>query len=484
MLTHTKIKYARFAPDQSDDNPAFSDAIMNVEPALDGWKPLKGFDVIGSGLGAQCLGAVTVFLPSGGTDIYAGTSSKLLKYNSGTASWDTLNTGFSVPSGYFWSFKQFGKYLVAVNGSDTNQYIDLTVASAFADLTGSPKARYVNSSGDFLVLLALVSNPNQLAWSGINNIFQWTYRENLSDYQPIPDGGAITGFVGYDTGGVVFLERHMEIMERNDRASVFSFRTVQENLGAFSPQSIVPFRNSFAWYDQSGFYMGPEGEPIGAEMVNDFVMNSADTEDLALMSGIYDQTSKIVWWLFTTSEGTYLRVGYDTVLKQWTQSNAQVNFQLLAVTPGYTYDSVSALDMTYDEANYTYDSSFWQGSSAVSLAGFNDDGDFGYFQTGSLEAVLETVDVEFNPGAAAFMGELRLRIDAPISDVTYKVGKKRFLGDTTVWTGNLTAHERSGKAKPRANANRHRVRSTIAANSLWNNAGYADAWMRASGALA
>ena len=57
----------------------------------------------------------------------------------------------------------------------TDFFFDLTAASAFADLAGSPpQARYVAVIGRFLVLSGLPSNPYRIQWSGLNATTAWT----------------------------------------------------------------------------------------------------------------------------------------------------------------------------------------------------------------------------------------------------------------------------------------------------------------------
>src|SRR5258708_3765371 len=137
---------------------------------------------------------------AGGWVIFAGSTTKLYKFNSGTSTWDDYSRisggAYNVPVGDYWSWAQFGSKVLATNFNDNLQVIDIdTGAAAFADGAGSPpKARYVGIVGDFVFLACLNSNPRKVRNSAINDTTGWTIGTNLCDEQELPDGDNITGF--------------------------------------------------------------------------------------------------------------------------------------------------------------------------------------------------------------------------------------------------------------------------------------------------
>ena len=48
-LTPVSIPLAPYAPDMSDYTNGYSDAILNVEPHLDGYGPLPSWSAVGNG---------------------------------------------------------------------------------------------------------------------------------------------------------------------------------------------------------------------------------------------------------------------------------------------------------------------------------------------------------------------------------------------------------------------------------------------------
>lgn len=470
-IVNIDIPVSRFMPDQSDYNPRASGAIFNVQPKAQGWGPLNDFATLGSGLGAACRGGLTVNLQGGTKDMYAGTAADLLKFDPSDSSWSSVKGEvYSVPDGRNWSMVQYGTHLIAVNGDDDNQYIEIEAGTTFGDLPNAPKAFRAGVSGDFLFMLGLASNRRQLAWSGVNDFDHWTFREKLSDYQELPKGGDIQGFVGYENGGFVFMERAVYKMIRVPTDSVFNFDEHLKHIGLFAPDSLVEVNNTFFWYDQSGFYGGADAINIGAEKVNDYIRRIADAEKRSKMVGCYDPRTKIIWWLFNLDSGGQLMLGYDHILKEWTQANMMVDYIFPVVAPGYTYETWGDLFATYgDLPNISYDSSFWDGSRVELMGGFNSSGDFGYFESTPLEAILETHDIRASSGRATKLNRIRPISDAPYGSYNVEIGTRKFEGDPILWHDPITPNQKSGWMISRKRGASHRAKITIDAGTDWHN---------------
>lgn len=466
------VPFAEYAPDLSDYSPEFSDAILNVEPTQDGYGSLPGFDTIGDGLGAEPRGAITVRKADGTTDIYAFTATNAFKYNGSTTSFDDVTRlsggDYATADGVDWSLAQYGSRLIATNGVDAVQYIDVDSGSNFAALPNAPAAFYVAAVGDFVLLSRLVSNPRAVAWSGVNDSEWWTYGQRGSDQQVLPDGGKIQGAVGQNSGAVIFQDDKIRLMERVSGNLVFSFRVLHEAIGCFSPNSIIPVRNSFFWYDQGGFYEGLEANPIGAERVNRFIEANSNAAFRKVMRGAADPTKKLVWWLIQDSDDTRYMLGFDWVLRKWTRATMDVDYIFPAISPGYTIDGMAALGYSIDELPYPMDSTFWQGTGVRTLAGFTGAGDYGYFQTSSLAATLETHDIELAKGDYAFVNSMRLTGDPSYANVTGKIGTRRFHGEAITWSSGQTPNSTTGRMWFRKRGKTHRARIEIAASD-WDN---------------
>lgn len=481
-LNPLPVAFAPFAPDLSDYTPGYSDAIWNVEPYPDGYGPLPAWAAVGSALAAAAKGAITVRLLTGSTSIFALSATKAYKLDSSDITWDDVTrlAGGDYGATAYWGLVQYGTYLVATNGTDATQYIDVDSGTNFAALTNAPKGTYCAAMGDHLLLGKIENDPRAVAWSGVNDATYWTYGYRGSDYQTFPDGGDVKGVIGYGNGAVVFQSDKIRVIERTGGNYVFSTRVLHERLGCFAPYSIVQARNQFFWYDQAGFYMGLEGRPIGNERVNRYVEGISTSAGRALIRGCPDPSRDMVWWIIPKADGTTFMLGYDYTHDKWTQSDTQLDLLFAAISPGYTIDGLGTLGYTMDTIPYPFDSPFWQGSGVQTLAGFSTAGAYGYFQDDPQIATFETVDLELATGETGYVNALRITGDMDYSAVTAQTGYREFPGDPITWTTETAADASTGRVWLRARGSTLRFKVNIA-SSDWSNATSVMAWVRKAG---
>jgi hypothetical protein len=123
--------------------------------------------------------------------MFAGSQNELFILDS-----DLTLDNVSNPSGYTgdpedrWNFVQFGTTVIAANKNVPLQSYVTGVSTTFADITGSPEAKYVTVVRDFVVTGYQTAHPFRVQWSGINDATTWTFSQiTQSDFQDIPDSG-------------------------------------------------------------------------------------------------------------------------------------------------------------------------------------------------------------------------------------------------------------------------------------------------------
>jgi hypothetical protein len=331
-------------------------------------------------------------------------------------------------------------------------------------------------------LLGLSTDNRAVAWSGVNDATYWTYGYRGSDTQTFPDGGEVMGAIPVADGAVVFQKDKIRIIRRVGGNYIWGINVLHENLGCFAPWSIIPARNTFMWFDQAGFYMGMEGKPIGAEKVDFYAKEQSDDSKIDEIRGTTDPARNLAWWLIPKSDGTTFLLGYDWVLDRWTQCDVNLDYIFKAISPGYTIDGMATLGYTtIDSLPYPVDSPFWQGTGIQTLAGFGSTGKYGYFAGNYREATLETVDIEFSKGGAAFINATRLDGDCSTTNITGQIGTRKFPGDTISWGNVVAADADTGRIWLRAMGATHRLRFTIAEAATWEHANNATIWLRKAG---
>lgn len=484
MTVPVTIKLADYAPDASEYNPAVTDYLRNVIPVGDGYGPFPGWAAFGTALAARCRGAITVRKLDGSTAMFAGTATNLYRFSSASNSWVSVTRlsggSYAVPDATDWCFTLFGNKLIATNGYDDNQYIDIDSGNNFAALSNSPKAFYCCTAGDFLILGRLTANQKGFAWSGINDTTYWTYGYKGSDEQTLADGGLIRGLVAIGNDIVLLQDDGSQVAERVGGNFVFKVSRVTQNIGCYAPSSIVAVRDTFFWWGPGGFYEGINANPIGFEKVDATVRELADAEKLREMRGSYDPDRNLVWWIIKKTDGSAFLIGYNWALKKWAYVEIDIDFMFPAISPGYTIGDLATLGYTMNELPYPFDSAFWTGNGIRTLAGFTTAGAFGWFQATPPAARVETIDMSFAEGETAFVNRFRAITDAPYTAISGAVSVRRYPGKASVWKASVAATEQTGHIWTRARGNTHRFRLDIAPSD-WGNISSLQAWVRKAG---
>jgi hypothetical protein len=149
--------------------------VLNVVPRGDGYGPFPSLAAISASLGAQCRAPLRRSKPT--ARLWCSRrrrptfSSSTIQRLHGRTCPRAAGLIRALSSGELWRFVQFNNLVIAVQANVVPQVFDVSSATAFADLAGSPpQARYVDIVGRFVVLTGLLSNPNRVQWSGLNDV--------------------------------------------------------------------------------------------------------------------------------------------------------------------------------------------------------------------------------------------------------------------------------------------------------------------------
>lgn len=382
-----------WTPDLSDFQGGAGEA-LNVIPGSRSYRPLKAFSAYSTTpLTARAQGAAYFRDTNGNAKMYAGDATKL--YLLSTAAWvdasRTSGGAYATSADDAWDFAQFGTLAIACNGTDTPQKITIDSGSNFAALGGTPPSgpRYVEIMGDFVVFARLLANRLKTQWSAINNAEDYVASATTqSDSQTIPEGGDITGLIGYEYGGLVFQERSIRRMDYVGSPVIFSFKKIANDIGATIPGSIAGFSDRAFFCHRSGFFMVVGGQavvPIGAEKVDQTFWGSGtdaiDTQYMTRVSSAVDPVNKVYGILYcglgTGHNGTPNRLllfHWDT--GRW--SHAQPgSLELLfsgSSQTGWTLDSLDNYSTGTNLLTYTstFDNAAWSASAASVTSGQSD----------------------------------------------------------------------------------------------------------------
>lgn len=399
--------FGEYKPDISDYEGSTEQGILNVVPRADGYGPFPSLASLSASLGAQCLGAFEANKSDGSVLVFAATSTDLYVMNNTTFAWSkvSISGGYSAVSvGEQWQFVQFNSLVIAVQGNAVPQVFNVTSSTLFANLAGSPpQARYVTVvSGVFVVLSGLLSNPNRVQWSGLNDVngsTSWTPGLNSSDFQDLADGGFCRGVAGSQAGGIIVQDTVVRgMIYQPGSPIIFQIEKIADGLGIYGPYSLIRSGSTVFFFSLKGFQrIDPGGVPvpIGRERVDRTFFTDLDVSSLGLFHGIADPRSSRVLWVYKSVNGIAGRFDkallYDPVLDKFTplRFSGELLFQM--AQPGVTLEGLDALfGSNLDSMTQSLDS--FPAASVPELAAFDSSHVLNFFRGPNLEATLQTAE--------------------------------------------------------------------------------------------
>jgi hypothetical protein len=289
-----RIPVGQWAPDSAGVDSTVLFGATNVFPTASGYGPVRGLAPTGNALPAEAKGAFGVQKSNLTWDFYAGTATKLYKFNSSSGGWtDVSNPSatYSVAANAFWSFFTDGDKLYATHANAPLQFIDIDTGTQFANVGGSPPLAAIGAAVDeFIVLAGLTDDPFAVQWSSIGNPNEWTPGLNLGDIQRFPVGGPVTAFSGGEFG-VVFQEQAIRSMVfAAGSAEVFQFSKAEEGRGAVSAWSTVQIGARVFFVDRTGLFefTGGQSQPIGTQRVNKWFNDNVNTSTFKKIQVVSD----------------------------------------------------------------------------------------------------------------------------------------------------------------------------------------------------
>lgn len=347
------IPFGEYRPDLSDYEASTEQNVINVVPRGDGYGPFPSLVALSQSLGLQVRGAFEAVKTDGSVMVFAGTATDLFLLSNTDFSWSKVSLAGgpygALTAGDLWQFRQFNNLVIAVQANVLPQVFDISSASAFSNLAGSPpQARYIDIVGKFVVLGGLVSNPNAIQWSGLNDVNganSWTPGINSADIQPLADGGSVRGLAGGETGVVMqdTIIRRMIYLPGDPR--VFQIEKIAEGLGVYGAYGIVRSNASVFFYSIKGFHrIDPGGvpTPIGRERVDRTFFTDLDATQPQLFQGVADPRSSRIIWVYKSVNGATNQFDkaliYDTVLDRFTPARFSGEFLFSMSQPGVTLE--------------------------------------------------------------------------------------------------------------------------------------------------
>ena len=442
------INFGPFRPDVEGVDRNIMVDVVNVTPALGGFRPVGSLAATTDALLDVCIGSASFLDETGSGITFAGTAAGLFRLADDKSWTDVTKVGgpYATATGERWRFAQFGTLGIATNFSDPPQKIDLTNPTAvFENLGGTPpNARYVTVVASFLEFgnLSDIGGvnvfPSRVQWSGLNDAEEWTPGINSSGLQDFLDGGPVQGLVGGDTGYIFQTQGIQRQIFIPASDLIFQFDKVETDRGLLASGSLVHIARQIYFLDRNGFYVFDISEnksiPIGVDKIDRFFnLNKRVNTDLLIQS-TFDPVNHFIVWSYVSTD-TVGNIPDRILIYNWeTKEFSKINIKTTAfvqfVTSRVSLDELDSFG-TMETLPFSLDSPFWSGGNVI-LGIFGSDDKLSNLTGPFLEALLETADAQLNPGGRTYISGITPVIDAPA--VFVKIGFRERIGDNIQFT--------------------------------------------------
>ena len=474
-----QIPFGEWLPDQPEYlNPGATTA-NNVYYAVNSYKRFPSLVSYSSNnIGADSRGAGSFRDNSGNVFNFVAKNTDIYQLDGGTF---TSRKG-SLTGGNtdYFTFTQFGNYVIASNGVDAPQYYLMGTSTNFANLSaiatsGSvPTFRVSGVIRDFLVTGNQPTNQNRIQWSGINDITTWAAGTKQADQQDLPGSGGEIVAITSGEYGYVFRQNSIVRMDYVGGATVFRLSVISPNRGAVYGRTVCQDNRRVFFYADDGFFEvnGDQVVSIGAEKVNRFFdvdLNKAFTDRIC---AAVDPFNQLALWLYPSASNTanttgicYKVIIYNYATQKWSTADASASTIFTQFVGAYTVELMDIISENLDSINIALDTDFWNGGQMY-LGAIDNNFKASIFSGTENEGTIETRELELFPGHRSSITNIRPIVDAT---ATVTIKSKERLADTAS-ESSTSSMITSGNNPVRQSGRYFKIKVVTPSGSVWTHA--------------
>lgn len=440
--------------------------LTNAQNALwtaNGYRPYLPL-VGGPALPAQCLGAIACYDTSGELWAYAGTATDLYVLSGGA--WVNRSKAAGGYTSTGWSFDVYGACVYASDGTDPIQSLTIGSGVNFADdddADPAPKGKVLGVIRDFLFVGNLFPGtvnavPYGVQWSAVANAASFPSPDTQQAYAALagnqflyPKYGPVMHISDNESFGLIFQQSGIVLAEYVGGNEVFQFYTTEKKRGAMGQNAVVQVGQKYYFASPDGFFVtdGQTTTPIGYGQVDTWFFDNANPATLGNICAAADTENKLVYFAFQSNSGGMTADGL------WTADAAQG----VDGDASSTFDTILAYNYAEEQWSYcTQEQEFmFTGLNANGgwvPFGFDTAHKYGGYTGNPGNAVLETLDFNFNQGGRSLISRVR-SLSQGTSQI--RVGSRVREQDQVKWTSYYPGNSRDNVAGLRSEGVYHRI---------------------------
>ena len=471
-----QVPFGEWLPDQPEHLKKGANVATNVYHAANTYKRFPSLVAYSTNnIGKNAKGAGSFRDNSNNIYNFVATKTDIHQLASGT--FTSRKSSLTGGETDFWTFTQFGNYVIASNGVDQPQYYLMGTSTNFANLNAiqtagtTPLFRVSGVVRDFLVVGNITNATNRIQWSGINDITAWTGKQ--SDYQDLPGSGGKIVHVTSGEIGYVFRQNQIVRMDYVGGSVVFRLSVISPNRGAMYGQTVCQDNRQVFFYSDDGFYQinGDQVMPIGVEKVNRFFdldLNKAYTDRIKAATDPFNQ---LAMWAYPSKDAVASGgicdkiIIYNYATQKWSLAEAQTSVLFPQFVGAFTVELMDIISQNLENINAALDTDYWNGGQMF-LGAINEDYKAAIFSGNSNQCEVETSEMEPFPGHRANITGVRPIVDA-VSTITVK-SRERIADDET--ESSSVTQNASGMNPVRKSGRYIRANVKVAAGTTFTHA--------------
>ena len=480
-----QLPFGEWLPDQPDNLNPGATVATNVYHAQSSYKPVKGLvPYSGASTVTQNAKGAGSFRDNTNTVFtFVGTKDNIYKLTSGTFTSVKGSLTISGTDTDFFTFTQFGQFVIASNGVNPPMYYLMGTSTNFATLqsltnsqgSGTVPAKFRVSGvvRDFLVTGNIENAKNKIAWSGLNDISTWEAGVKSSDTQELPGSGGQVVAITSGEVGYIFRQNQITRLDFVGGATIFRFSVISPNRGAVYGQTVCQDNRQVFFYASDGFFQinGDQILPIGSEKVNRFFESDLNKAYTDRISAAVDPFNTLAIWLYPSKDNPNVTglcdklLIYNYVTQKWSVAKVKASQIFQQFIVANTVELMDIISSNIDDINISLDTRFWE-NGHLYLGAVDENFKAAIFSGTNLEAELETKETELFPGLRANITSVRPIVDAS-ANVIIKTRDKLADAVTSSTSSSMNA---SGINPVRQSGRYFRANIKVPAGSLWTNA--------------
>ena len=444
-----QVPFGEWLPDQPDHNKQGANVANNVYYAANTYKRFPSLVNYSSNTVSTDSKGAGSFRDNSNT-VYNFVATRTNIYQLASGAFTSRKASLTGDHDDFWTFTQFGEYIIASNGVDAPQYYLMGTSTNFANLSAIQSAGTVPTfrvSGvvrDFLVTGNITNATNRIQWSGINDITVWSGKQ--SDYQDLPGSGGQVVAITSGEVGYVFRQNQIIRMDYVGGATVFRLSVISPNRGAVYGRTVCQDNRQIFFYADDGFYQinGDQIMPIGVEKVNryfDLNLNKAYADRIC---AAVDPFNQLAMWLFPSTSNASNTTGicdkiiiYNYATKKWSLADASASTIFSQFVGAFTVELMDIISENLENISAALDTDYWSGGQML-LGAIDSDYKAAIFSGTANECEVETAEIEPFPGFRTNITGIRPIVDAT---ATLTVKARERLADTESETSSVSMRD-------------------------------------------